>query len=312
MKKLKKILIIIGIVLGVILLLFILNFIRLDVSYNLNKDDYKETIKVQGNLNNYVPQSITYSDKYDIVIQTSYSVDKEASKIYITKLSTGDFFKELSLLEVDGSKNTKHVGGITTDNEYLWITNDYEVNKYSLEEILDTEDSEIKALENNKISIRGDFCTYNNGLLWIGDFYLKPFYNVPNDNPLLMAFEANEKIDYENPLYIISVPKMVQGLVILNDNEFVFTESFTYLIKSNLSRYKIDLSSVKEHYNYNGKDIPYYKCNKDNLINNTKLPPMAEGLFYKDGDFYILFESSATHYSLATPKINNILKIKDK
>ena len=39
---------------------------------------------------------------------------------------------------------------------------------------------------------------------------------------------------------------------------------------------------------------------------------MAEGIFYKDNELYILFESSSDKYSLADPKIDKILKYKIK
>ena len=93
---------------------------------------------------------------------------------------------------------------------------------------------------------------------------------------------------------------MVQGMTILPDGRFVFTSSFTNLINSSLSIYK---SILKE-------DVKEYTLDKNNLIETRKIPPMAEGMFYKDGYLYILFENSSDKYFFADPKIDKIVKYK--
>ena len=113
-------------------------------------------------------------------------------------------------------------------------TNDYEVNEYSILEILNTNKNYIQSIKNKKLSIRGDFCKYHDGTLWIGDFFLSPFYKVLNNNSLLLAYKSSDEIDYNKPYTIISLPKMVQGMEILPDNRFVFTTSFSYLINSEM------------------------------------------------------------------------------
>ena len=198
--------------------------------------------------------------------------------------------KELRLIEIDDKDNNNHVGGITTNEEKVWITNDYEINEYNLEEIINTKNNYIKSIKNEKLPNRGDFCSYNNNTLWIGDFYLKPFYNVPNDTPLLYGYDT-KSIDYNNPKYTIKLPKMVQGMAITNENKFIFTRSYTNLINSELTIYS---DMTKENYK---------------KIKSIKLPPMAEGMFLKDNELYILFENSSDKYFFAYPKIKKIIKI---
>ena len=210
------------------------------------------------------------------------------------------------MIEIDNKKNTNHVGGITTNNETVWITNDYEVNEYSLDEIMDTTNNYIRSIKNNKLLIRGDFCYYKDNTLYIGDFCLKPFYPVPDNNPLLLAYNTNN-IDYNSPKYIISLPKMVQSMEINNNNEFLFTASFTYLINSKLLVYKRVLNDKPSTYKLKGKEIPYYKFSKDKLIRKESLPPMSEGMFYKNNKLYILFENSSDAYKPALPKMKSVI-----
>ena len=292
-----------------IIVVLLLNCIRINITYQLQKDIFKDSFKIYGNTNHYVPQGLAYSNKYNVILQTSYNGKHEVSKLYIIDFKTGKLYKELSLKEIDESDNINHVGGVATDGETVWITNDYEVNEYSLDEIINTNNNYIKSKKNTKLPIRGDFCYYKDSSLWIGDFFLSPFYKVPNNTPLLMKYNINN-IDYNNPELVISLPKMVQGMTITDDNKFIFTRSFTFLINSDLVIYNNVLEEKNDIYEINNNKIPYYHFTDKNKEKNIKLPPMAEGLFYKDKKLFILFENSSDHYKLAIPKNNNMITIK--
>ena len=312
MKHIKRVLIGLLLLILLLILVLILDYARLNVSYLINKNKYVEIFDVQGNLINYVPQGLAYSEKYNVAFQTSYNSNHNVSMLYVIDFESGNLLKQLKLIEVDGTNNTNHVGGITTDDNIVWITNDYEVNEYSIEEIMNTENDYIKSQKSTKIPNRGDFCLYHENILWIGDFFLNPFYKVPDNNPLLMGYNIENieiELDYNTPNYIISLPKMVQGMVITPDNKFVFTTSFTPFIKSNLIFYSNVLDEKPETYNLNGKEIPYYKFSKKNLEKNIKLPPMAEGMFNIDNNLYILFENSSDTYFYAFPKLRKVIKI---
>ncbi|MBQ3408176.1 MAG: hypothetical protein IJH12_03105 [Clostridia bacterium] len=308
MKIIKKILIILVTIVGSVIILLRDDYIRLNASYFINKSKYEEVFSVQGNTNKYVPQGLTYSNKYNVAMQTSYNSNHEVSMLYITDFSTGELIKSLELRKEDGSNNTGHVGGITTDNNTVWITNDYVVHEYSLYEIMSTEANFVRSNKDTKLPIRGDFCYYGDHILWIGDFFLNPFYKVPDNNPLLFAYNTEIEYNYSEPKLIISLPKMVQGMTILPDKRFVFTASFTNLVKSDLMIYSNILETEQSTYNYNGKDIPYYKFDKNSEMEHIKLPPMAEGLFNIDNDLYILFENSSDKYFYALPKMKKIIK----
>ena len=303
MRYLKLVLKVLVGIICFVALIFIIDYARLNVSYSINKNKYVETFDVQGITNHYIPQGLAYSSLYNVVLQTSYNKEHDVSMLYVIDFSTGKLLKSLKLIDVNDKDDMKHVGGITTDNNTVWITNDYEVDEFSLSEIIDTDLDYIKSLRNTKLPNRGDFCLYNNGTLYIGDFYLKPFYDVPDGNPLLMAYDVSN-LDYSNPSYIVSLPKMVQGMEIVGD-KYIFSQSFTYLINSSLSIYNKPISNG--YYTLNGKDIPYYKLELDSKY---KLPPMVEGIFYKDNYLYMLFESGSDGYSLALPKIKKVLKMK--
>ena len=298
---------------GVVVILIVLDIFRFQLSYFIQRKNYRDSIPVQGNTNHYVPQGLAYSDQYDVVLQTSYHAKHQVSMLYVKDFATGRLLHSFKLKEIDQSDNLHHVGGIATDNRTVWITSDYEVNEYSLEEILNTKDDFIQSKKNTKLKIRGDFCTYHNHRLWIGDFFLNPFYPVKEENPLLFGYDFNDTISYDSPNVIISLPKMVQGLTFNSKGEFVFTTSFTNLISSELLIYE-DITKKEDagYYKFNHKNVPYYIFTSDNLKMKKKFPPMAEGLFYKDSSYYILFENSSNHYFYAFPKMNHVIKYKIK
>lgn len=311
MKPNKKIIKIVGIVLGVVLAIFILNAIYLNVSYMIQQTNYQDAFSIYGNTEEYVPQGLTYSPKYNVAIQTSYNAKHQVSRIYVIDLDKQMLLKSLKLQDPNGNENTHHVGGIATNDEVLWITNDYEVEEYSLEEIVSTKVDHIKAKRVFDLPIRGDFCSYYNNQLWIGDFYLRPFYNVPNGNPLLMAFPVEEEMQYSVPSVVISLPKMIQGLAFNERGELAFTASYTYLIPSTFYLYPNVLEeTAPSTITVSGKEIPYYPFDKKKIITKKSLPPMAEGMYYLDGSYYILFESSSDHYSMAFPKIKKVIQYK--
>ena len=304
--KIIKILLFIAII---FILLLVVNYARIALSYYFQKNQFEDKFEIYGYKDSYVPQAITYSSKYNVILQTSYNSKNKCSKIFITDFETGKLIKELELLKNNGDSNLNHVGGITTDDNTIWISGDYELNWYSLDEIMNTNLQYIKSILDLKLHNRGDFCLFKDNVLWIGDFYLKFLYNVPENNPLLIGYSIDANYNSLNPRYLISIPKMVQGLAITDDNSFVFTRSYSGFLKSEVLIYKNFLNTKSDYYELDGIKVPYYKFTKNNLIDNIKIPPMAEGLFFKDKSLYILFESCASRYFTTYPKINKILKI---
>ena len=109
--------------------------------------------------------------------------------------------------------------------------------------------------------------------------------------------EKSPTIDYDSPEVIYSLPKMVQGIGIIDD-KVLFSESFTYLINSKLEIYK-NIIDENDHSSFD----------KSNKIKTVKLPPMSEGFFIKDNKMYVLFESASDGYGGALPKLGKIISI---
>ena len=130
--KFKKIFIAI---VGIIILLIIFNYSRIIVSYNKQKSISTESFDVNGKQGSYVPQGITYSTKYNCILQTAYS-KKDVSMLYVTDFESGKLLKALKLFKHDDTKNMNHVGGITTNDDKVWITSDFEITPFLKKPVL--------------------------------------------------------------------------------------------------------------------------------------------------------------------------------
>lgn len=281
MKYIKRI----GLFLLIIVILFIIDYIKINIQYNSVKNKYKSTYKIVIETG-YAPQGLTYSEKYDAIIESSYSYKNNESKIYVIDFKTKRLLNEFIL-----EKNKHHVGGITTNEDILYITNDHYLYTYDLKEIMNTGLTSIKETSKKKIKNRGDFCLYHDNVLWIGDFALFPLYRVPKNKPLILGYKDGNT-NYKKPDYSYEIPKMVQGMEIVKD-EFIFTRSYSPWLNSELVTYKLKDKKLKR-------------------TKKIKLPPMAEGLFYKDNEFYILYESNSYKYWMAIPKIKNLIRVEYK
>ena len=287
------------------IVIYIAVYIFLNVSYHLNKDIFVETYDIQGNKDGYVPQGLTYSEKYNVILQTSYNKKKDGM-LYITDYENGELLKELEL-----KNNDSHVGGIATNDDKVWITSNYKIYEYNLDDIMTTENDYIESISVTDTYNRGDFCYYKDNTLWIGDYHHFFYLRAKDDLPLLLGYDIDDDIDYKKPRIVVSIPNMVQGMAMLDDDSIVFTKSFSNLMRSRVSIYSYELNKeTSDYYEIDGKKIPYYHIDNKVLSKRVFLSPMAEGIFYKDGYVYILFENSSDNYEFTYPKIRKIIKYK--
>ena len=298
MKTINKIIIKIF---AICIILVILNYLWINSFYLVTKKHYKIWTKIPDIENGYVPQGFCYLEKHNLILQTSYS-KKSPSKIYIIDFTNGNVIKDLTLKDVDNNDLYIHAGGVASDEDKIWICGDNSLYVFDFSDVLTTNDNHILSTKKIDFPIHTDFCYYynNKNILWVGEFK-KPFDKKITPYILGYSLENSENIeDTENPNYKIEIPSMVQGFCIDDNNNFIFSRSYSGFILSSLDIYENmqDLSSEP------GTNYSYKNFKK---ISHTKILPMSEGIFFKDNKFYVLFESGAKRYLYAFPKIKNYL-----
>ena len=71
----------------IFIILFVINYARINIYYFINKDNYTEYSKIEGNIDNYAPQGLAYSEKYNVILQTSYNKKEEHLKLQVNVAS---------------------------------------------------------------------------------------------------------------------------------------------------------------------------------------------------------------------------------
>lgn len=297
--------------------------LKISESYNYFLNNSEKYAIIPGLKQKAIPQGICYSSKYNLIIVSAYHYGKASSVLFLLNYDNGELLKTLILKNADNTNFIGHVGGVTTDNESLWITDNYKIYKYKLENLMQKKDMENVVFDDSAdIKIKADFVTYHDGILWIGEYDYKNIYltnkehyiKTPDDNEnksILMGYKSLDNMDFEYPDYVISIPDRIQGLTFDNNNNFIFSRSFWSFQPSELSIYSNVLEEQGIDYNLNGNKIKLWYLYKEKEIKNIKLPPMSEGIVFINNSIYILFESYSNLYKYYTyDKLNYIMQLK--
>lgn len=294
MKAIKRV---IKLLLGLIIFLFGVIAVINIAKYPLYKDyrsSMKKEFKIPGLSDNFIPQALAYNDSYDTYFVSGY--DKKSGNGIVYSGKNKDF-KRIEIL--DGNVNLRaHCGGIATYNNYIWISDDE--NKGSVY-ILDTNDL-INA--SNSIEIKEKFIASSDGAsigfydnkIYVGEFYRKGNYETKSEHYYKENHSMVSVYEYKSDsitgigdlVSYISIPDQAQGIAINGDVSYV---SMSYGLKnSHLNSYNI----TKTNDTLDGISISYIGC--ESLIKEYKLPPMSEGIIYKDDRIYVLYESASNKY----------------
>ena len=305
--------------------IFILNYLRLNIFYNLTKNNYSEFTEIPDLNIGYVPQGMCYVSSKNIILQTSYN-DEASSRLYVFDYNRKELICKFDLKDSSGHDIQSHVGGVASNGNKVWICGDSTLYIYNLSEILSSSENSIKSLKELTLNNSSDFCFYqynkitNNpneshyyNILWIGSFIVNLNPLSKPAIPLLYGYNLEKGDDItsiDNPDYTVAIPDKVQGLYIDTENNFYFSRSYSGFLSSTIDIHENILNSKTSEYLDNAKRIQYHDYRNTRRIRSIILPPMAEGIFIKDDKLYIIFESAALKYNFVKPKINKILELK--
>lgn len=302
----KKFLKWIGISLGSILALFLVTIIVLS---QLEKTIYKEfyhdagvSISIPGLNDKFIPQGLSYAEEEKVFLSSGYMHDGKASRIYI---STPAGSKYVEILNEDGSDFLGHCGGISVVGSRVFLASDDYLYEVSLEDVLSLK--KVQIVNKHLLDLVPAFTFTKDDTLFVGEFYKKVKYETNpahhiqvEENEMNHAFcyayqvEEDTAIDFNNPLYVYSLPDMVQGMCINQDLKVAVSTSWG-ISSSHICIYNLN-NTVPMKYIFNEKEIPLYKLSGSNLEKSLDLPPMSEELEYINNKIYINFESAGAKY----------------
>lgn len=258
-------------------------------------------------------QGYAYDAKNDVYLHTAYMQDGAASRIYIVNGKSKHNSRHVNLVCEDGERYTGHVGGIAIYNDIVFISRDgdHGVFTLSLNEIINAKSgSDIKLDIATRVDCPPSFLYADGTYLWVGEFNNDGAYTTieshhfevadgEENRAIVCGYLIDESIPSglasDVPSKVLSIPNEVQGMAYLN-GEWIFSASYGFA-HSHLYFYEDNLNDAPDsEIEISGTNVPVWFLDNDNLKNDIKLQPMAEGIVAFDDKVYVSFESASLKY----------------
>lgn len=322
MKRSKKALVIIGSVLGGIVALFLVIYAALAVigcfMYSEYRDVRESVCAIPALGSGFVPQGITYSAERETFIHTGYDGDGYTA----TFVGSGDDFREVKLLDFDGTRLKGHAGGVTAVGKWLYVANSANLYMYALDDVLSEGDG-VRCEAVIPVDNNASYCFGSGAELFVGEFYREQnyktdeshHYTTPNgdENKAIVscyALDGDGKIvrianAQPYPLYRISITGLVQGFAVC-DGVYVLSRSYG-LVNSAIEYHTApmprlpevpELSEVTFKNNPDALKLktPLYYLDSSTLVKSLVAPSFTEDLDVVGDRIIVTNEASANKY----------------
>lgn len=262
-----------------------------------------------------VPQGIAYREdtkEYYISNYVYGGSSSDNSVIIVIDALTNKQVGEYYLYNSDGSVFTGHAGGVAISQNNLFVANGKKLAKISLETIdtlggignLQFEEEFVLPIGAAGVA----FCNYENGVLWIGNFWEStnyPSYAYDGYKTLALGyvldesngsvFKASSKVEGQSyqylPDYICAIPEKTQGIAVASDGTMIISQSY-----GRASNSSILIGTYPQSENTITLAGKEFKLSLFTQTRKLAASPMSEGIDFADGKLVTLFESGAKVY----------------
>ncbi|MBN1766637.1 MAG: hypothetical protein JW860_15385 [Sedimentisphaerales bacterium] len=268
---------------------------------------YKSGPVIPGLREGAIPQGLAYSKKHNTILVSHYFKKTWPSCVSLIDHGSGKLVHVRALKESDDSFHFGHVGGIAVDPNSAWIASEGYVYQYRIMDLLGGKEHAPPVTPiRHKVETQASFCTYHNGIVFVGEFAFGKRYPTDVSHHLedrkqvrkyawVCGYETDK--GFAAPTLILSIGQKVQSMHI--DNEHIFLSiSYGRRNSSAIEVYKNPLSEpphkrveLKE-----GIVVPLWFLDEGNLLKSIDFAPMSEGLTDIDGELAVLCESGASKY----------------
>lgn len=289
------------------------------------KQFYSESTRrfvIPGLKEGFDPQDMFYVASEDMWLLSGYNPRKSEGRVSpIYKVDSSGNVSKLKIKLPSGLIYKGHGAAVCATEEHVFLTVKDGYVVMNMSSVLNANDGDtITAFAHVPVDLEPAFMNIQDGVLYIGEFYHKFFYNTPQShwletpegakNPALMyAYDASDSSDaifgFEpRPSRVYSIPAEIQGMCVMPENRIVLSQSWGYgtsemivygtgsAVKKNTS----DESTLT--YLIAGEEAPLYFLYQSVEEKRITLPPMAEGIDSHDGEVWISNESASGIYIL--------------
>ncbi|MBR3106740.1 MAG: hypothetical protein IKH30_06080 [Clostridia bacterium] len=276
----------------------------------------KLSVLIPGLKEGFVPQGITYLPKDDAFLFGGYSSDGDNSVLLAVSRKTAELIKQVKLENTDGSKYTGHAGGVCATETNIYVANANKLFRISLEKYEALPASSACSFDEEiPVPVNSSYCSYAEGILWVGEFQYGGDYPTDASHRVSTAdglqrawncgYRISEDQDFSAPDYIFSITERIQGMTTLNGKIYL-SQSYGRRNDSVLYRYENALDREPDQtVEVNGRTVPLWILDKTTREAALMAPPMTECLCTVDGGIYVVFESAAkTYMNPAKPSLH--------
>lgn len=270
----------------------------------------------------FTPQGMGFDGGF--VYISSYSGAQVPSVISVVDLDSGELQAEYFLYNPDGTPFSSHVGGLAVTESCLYVSAKLDADgSYSIACLPRTElpeqgSHDITVSQTISMAVSPSFMSYNDGILWLGNFYHPDAdYDLPaafgstvssadgDYGCYALGFRLSEGRfpeegtgSYPMPDYVLLAPNKIQGLV-CTDGRVVLSQSYGRKNNSAILEYALSLDEPADTaVKLDGNALPAYILDSRRQTAAITAMPMTEGLCTDGGgSVLILFESGASRYS---------------
>lgn len=258
----------------------------------------------------FVPQGFTYSEKEYIFLISGYITGSKEAKVIITKPDGS--YRILTVLDEQGKVLISHMGGIGIHEEYVYMAGCNGIcYVLSSEELIHGDSDKISVVGSFKTGNEASFCFVSENSLYVGEYYYNIKFKTDEDHQMTTPTgDANKalmlrfELDQEYPLGVDTSPDMalsttgrIQGGCLTNNGTMVLSASSIFQ-GSQLYYYDYItiVSEVADIFEIEGRAIPLYYLDNDNLIETISVLPKSEGITVCNDNIYIIFESATKRF----------------
>ncbi len=227
-----------------------------------------------------ITQSICCAGDY-ILISAYDSDGEEKSVVYVVKRNTGKYITTLVM------PDSYHVGGLVFDGVNIWISAGTSVSCFTIDDVnyavsLGQDAVQISYKANISVAVQASFLSYYNNVLWVGEHKEKSSSKMYGYK--IINKEAAPALESR---YTMNIPSRTQDVEFINKKNVIISRSNQ--TSSSASKYYI---SRMEKYKVNWSKSSQGKVVLKKCTGKITMPPMMEGIAYRNRYMYISFESA--------------------
>lgn len=310
LSKPARIALIVVIVLVVLIVLAIIVFnIYIRTTYSSFYEQAREEFPIPETNSGFVEQDIDHVDKADVWLFSGY-MNKQSTCPILRRNADGSTTKVFVRLPNGELYGQYHGSGITSTDEYVYLTTDSGYLVLSTDDVVNAKDGDtVQVLGERELGFAPAFLSISNGILYTGEFYDSGAYLTPEDhhmdtpngerNCAIMYAFAPQPAGFfgysELPEIVYSIPDKVQGVCVTEEGSMVLSTSWG-ISGSHLLVYSNELGTTDDTFTVDDVEVPLRYIDSTSQIQDILAPPMTEGVTVFEGRVYVGFESASNKY----------------